>query len=173
MCPVTRSTEPRPRGRSRIFPISGLAFSRSFLRALGLIKAACRRRSMARSGCSRQRTGRTDRRRSQRSRRPATGTTEFPIDIFQTGSGTSTNMNANEVIASRAARSPAAAVRSTRTTTSTCARAATTSSPRRFMSPPYLRSRRAAAAGADASARARSSAEPRRLTTSSRPAARI
>src|SRR2546422_10861393 len=27
---------------------------------------------------------------------------EFPIDIFQTGSGTSTNMNANEVIASRA-----------------------------------------------------------------------
>ena len=27
---------------------------------------------------------------------------EFPVDIFQTGSGTSTNMNANEVIASRA-----------------------------------------------------------------------
>src|SRR5206468_9018890 len=28
---------------------------------------------------------------------------EFPVDIFQTGSGTSTNMNANEVIANRAA----------------------------------------------------------------------
>ena len=27
---------------------------------------------------------------------------EFPIDVFQTGSGTSTNMNANEVIAHRA-----------------------------------------------------------------------
>jgi fumarate hydratase class II len=30
--------------------------------------------------------------------------TEFPIDIFQTGSGTSTNMNANEVIATRSAQ---------------------------------------------------------------------
>ena len=29
----------------------------------------------------------------------------FPIDVFQTGSGTSTNMNANEVIAHLAARS--------------------------------------------------------------------
>ena len=32
----------------------------------------------------------------------ATGTPQFPIDVFQTGSGTSTNMNANEVLATLA-----------------------------------------------------------------------
>ena len=50
---------------------------------------------------------------------------QFPIDVFQTGSGTSTNMNANEVIAHLASRY-ARARRCIRTITSTWARAATT-----------------------------------------------
>ena len=37
-------------------------------------------------------------------------TTQFPIDVFQTGSGTRTNMNANEVIATLASRAPGAPV---------------------------------------------------------------
>ena len=37
-----------------------------------------------------------------RAKWPTADGTRFPIDIFQTGSGTSTNMNANEVIANRA-----------------------------------------------------------------------
>ena len=46
--------------------------------------------------------GRADRRaRATRSPRAST-TTQFPIDVFQTGSGTSSNMNANEVIATLA-----------------------------------------------------------------------
>ena len=84
------------------FPISGLVFSRSFLRALGLIKAAAARvntdlgllpeskSSLIIAAAEEVAAGRWD--------------TEFPIDIFQTGSGTSTNMNANEVIAARAAQ---------------------------------------------------------------------
>ena len=55
---------------------------------------------------------------------------QFPIDVFQTGSGTSSNMNANEV---HRRRSPATGA--TRTTTSTWASPRTTSSPRRSTSP--------------------------------------
>ena len=54
---------------------------------------------------------------------------QFPIDVFQTGSGTSSNMNANEVIA-RLAVGAARARRSTRTTTSTCRSRRTTCSRR-------------------------------------------
>ena len=84
------------------FPISGIRFPRVFIRALGLIKAAAPR-STRTSACSTP-GGR---------RHPAGGAEvadgkwddHFPLDIFQTGSGTSTNMNANEVIA--APRQPA------------------------------------------------------------------
>src|SRR5215467_13786051 len=79
------------------FPISPLRFPRQFIRALGLIKkhAATANESLgllpARlSGAIQQAAqevvdGRLD--------------SQFVVDIFQTGSGTSTNMNANEVIA--------------------------------------------------------------------------
>ena len=65
---------------------------------------------------------------------------EFPIDVFQTGSGTSSNMNANEVIANRAIELLggdrfARKSRSTPTTTSTWGRAPTTCSPRPFTWP--------------------------------------
>jgi len=82
------------------FPISGLRFARSFIQALGTIKAACARvnadlgllgpreaEAIIRAAME-VAEGRLDR--------------EFVVDVFQTGSGTSTNMNANEVITNRA-----------------------------------------------------------------------
>jgi fumarate hydratase class II len=79
------------------FPISGLTMPREFIRAVGLIKCAAATANHAmgylrpgiakaiRAAATRVAAGEFDR--------------EFPIDVFQTGSGTSTNMNANEVIA--------------------------------------------------------------------------
>ena len=84
------------------FPVSGLTFPRPFLYALGLIKehAACVNRDLRL----------LDARRAEAivaaARELASGALDahFPLDIFQTGSGTSTNMNANEVLANRAAQ---------------------------------------------------------------------
>jgi fumarate hydratase, class II len=84
------------------FPVSGIRFPRSFISALGIIKAAT-------AGVNLE-LGLLDRERAsaimQASDEVASGQWDehFPIDIFQTGSGTSTNMNANEVIAHRANR---------------------------------------------------------------------
>jgi len=83
------------------FPISGLLFPRRFIAALGLIKRACAQANMD--------LGDLDPREGEAIARAATEISEgrwdaeFVVDIFQTGSGTSTNMNANEVIANRAA----------------------------------------------------------------------
>lgn len=84
------------------FPISGLVFSRSFLRALGLIKGAAAEVNAALGLLPSDKTDLI----ARAAQEVADGQwdAEFPIDIFQTGSGTSTNMNANEVIASRAAQ---------------------------------------------------------------------
>ncbi len=83
------------------FPISGLRFPRGFIRALGLIKKHAARTNEAlglvppnlarpiQQAAEEVVQGRFD--------------DQFVVDIFQTGSGTSTNMNANEVIANRAA----------------------------------------------------------------------
>lgn len=82
------------------FPISGYRFSRRFIRALGLVK-----RSAARVNVT---LGRLDNDLAQWIDRAAEEVIEgkldrhFVVDIFQTGSGTSTNMNANEVISNRA-----------------------------------------------------------------------
>src|SRR5262245_64073128 len=82
------------------FPISGLRFPRSFVRALGLVKAACARVNA--------KLGLLDGRLSDVIAAAATEVADgaldqhFVVDVFQTGSGTSTNMNANEVIANRA-----------------------------------------------------------------------
>jgi fumarate hydratase class II len=82
------------------FPISTLRFPRQFIAALGLIKWAAaevnfklglldeNRRGLLQQAAQEVIDGKLD--------------SEFVVDIFQTGSGTSTNMNANEVIASRA-----------------------------------------------------------------------
>jgi fumarate hydratase class II len=82
------------------FPISDLRFPRSFIRALGLIKLAAAEVNRG--------LGLLDSRLAvaiaDAAREVADGQldADFVVDIFQTGSGTSTNMNANEVIASRA-----------------------------------------------------------------------
>jgi fumarate hydratase class II len=82
------------------FPISGLRFPRQFIRALGLIKkqAAVANTSL---GLLPARISKAIQRASQE---VIDGKLDdqFVVDIFQTGSGTSTNMNANEVIANRA-----------------------------------------------------------------------
>src|SRR5712672_921467 len=82
------------------FPVSGYRFSRPFIRALGLIKWAAaqanhdlglldaERAALIVQGAEEVIEGKLD--------------DHFPLDIFQTGSGTSTNTNANEVIANRA-----------------------------------------------------------------------
>ncbi|MCW5851698.1 MAG: class II fumarate hydratase [Anaerolineae bacterium] len=81
------------------FPISNLRFQRSFLRALGLIKLAAAQVN--------EELGLLDHEKARLIKEAALEVAEghwdaeFPIDVFQTGSGTSTNMNANEVITSR------------------------------------------------------------------------
>src|SRR3954469_14437429 len=81
------------------FPVSGYRFPRPFIRALGLIKWAAAQANHD--------LGLLDAHRSALIVQAAEEVIEgkldehFPLDIFQTGSGTSTNMNANEVIANR------------------------------------------------------------------------
>ena len=82
------------------FPISGQCFGRDFIAALGQVKRACVRSNLELGllapelaeallrACDEVIAGMWD--------------AHFPVDVFQTGSGTSTNMNANEVIANRA-----------------------------------------------------------------------
>ncbi|MGH8190022.1 MAG: class II fumarate hydratase [Rhodanobacteraceae bacterium] len=84
------------------FPISGLTLPRDFIRALGLIKVAAADANL-KLGHLKTSQASAVRRAAQR---VADGEFDahFPIDIFQTGSGTSSNMNANEVIAHVATR---------------------------------------------------------------------
>jgi fumarate hydratase class II len=79
------------------FPISGLTLPVPFIRALGLIKAAAAQCNVE-LGLLNAETGSAIR---QAAMEIATGKhlQQFPVDVFQTGSGTSSNMNANEVIA--------------------------------------------------------------------------
>ena len=84
------------------FPISGRGLERAQIRALGLVKAAAARvngkigvldpalADAIAAAADEVAAGEVD--------------DQFPVDVFQTGSGTSSNMNANEVIASLAAR---------------------------------------------------------------------
>ena len=82
------------------FPISELRFNRSLIRALGLIKQA--------AAAVNEELGLLDPQLAEAIKRAAQEVVDgrfddqFIVDIFQTGSGTSTNMNANEVISNRA-----------------------------------------------------------------------
>ncbi|MCJ7626811.1 MAG: lyase family protein, partial [Longimicrobiales bacterium] len=82
------------------FQVSGQRFPRRFIQALGLVKKA--------AALTNGELGQLDRKLS-RAIAEAAGEVEegrwdeeFVLDVYQTGSGTSTNMNANEVIARRA-----------------------------------------------------------------------
>jgi len=89
------------------FPVSGCGLERAQIRALGLVKAAAARvngelgviasdvAGAIAAAADEVAAGRHD--------------DQFPVDVFQTGSGTSSNMNANEVIASLAVRAGAGA----------------------------------------------------------------
>ncbi|NUS37688.1 MAG: class II fumarate hydratase [Lysobacter sp.] len=84
------------------FPVSGQRMPRGFIRALGLVKAAA-------AGVNAE-LGLLPKAQAAVIRRAAlevaggTHDAHFPIDVYQTGSGTSSNMNANEVIATLASR---------------------------------------------------------------------
>jgi fumarate hydratase class II len=86
------------------FPISQLRFPRPFLRALGLIKAAAAKVNGQLGALDPQMAAAIEAAANE----VAAGKhdSEFVVDIFQTGSGTSTNMNANEVIGKLAAAHP-------------------------------------------------------------------
>jgi len=79
------------------FPISGIPMPRGFIRALGLVKWAAAGANLDLGDLGRVRAFAIQRAALE----VAAGRhdTQFPIDVFQTGSGTSSNMNANEVIA--------------------------------------------------------------------------
>ncbi|MDZ7772034.1 MAG: class II fumarate hydratase [Balneolaceae bacterium] len=82
------------------FPVSGIRFSRGFIEALGLVK---KNAAMVNAELEMIDAG-----VAEAIRKAAAEVAEgkfdddFAVDIFQTGSGTSTNMNANEIIAKRA-----------------------------------------------------------------------
>ena len=78
------------------FPISGLRFPRSFIRSLGLIKSAAARANGKLGQLPADLAASIEKAADD----VAAGKydAQFVVDIFQTGSGTSTNMNANEVI---------------------------------------------------------------------------
>jgi fumarate hydratase, class II len=82
------------------FPISGLRFPRAFIRALGMIKGA--------AAAVNREIGLLDAgmgdaiELAAREVEQGHHDEQFPVDVYQTGSGTSTNMNANEVIATLA-----------------------------------------------------------------------
>src|SRR5258706_7709823 len=87
--------------RARVnFPISGYRMPRRFIEALGWIKAAAAAAHRESGALPREKADAIERaaREVARGERDA----DFVVDVFQTGSGTSTNMNANEVIANRA-----------------------------------------------------------------------
>ena len=86
------------------FPISGLRFPRSFIRALALIKSAAARVNGERGSLTPEKAAAIERAADEVL--AGTHDAQFVVDIFQTGSGTSTNMNANEVIGRLAAAHP-------------------------------------------------------------------
>ncbi len=88
------------------FPISGIKmnfpFTKSFVSSLGLIKDAAARANLRLKLISTKKSKAISRAAKEVWKEKHHN--EFPIDVFQTGSGTSSNMNANEVIANLASR---------------------------------------------------------------------
>ena len=84
------------------FPISGLRFPRAFIQALGMVKYAAARANGALAMLSEEKTDAIAAAAEQVM--DGQHDDQFVLDIFQTGSGTSTNMNANEVIATLASK---------------------------------------------------------------------
>ena len=86
------------------FPISGMRLQRPLIRALGLIKACAARANGAHGWIPPQRALAIE--LAALSVAEGEYDVQFVVDVFQTGSGTSTNMNVNEVIANLAEAHP-------------------------------------------------------------------
>jgi len=86
------------------FPISGLRFPRPFIRALGLIKSSAARINGRMGEISPELAASIE--KAADAVAAGDHDAQFVVDIFQTGSGTSTNMNANEVIGRLAGAHP-------------------------------------------------------------------
>jgi fumarate hydratase class II len=84
------------------FPVSGIVFPRVFIFAVGMIKEAAASVNSALELLDKERAALIM--EAAREVQEGKWDAHFPLDVFQTGSGTSTNMNANEVIANRAAQ---------------------------------------------------------------------
>ncbi|MDP9353685.1 MAG: lyase family protein, partial [Chloroflexota bacterium] len=84
------------------FPVSGQPLPPRFIHALGLVKLAAARVNRALGLLDPAIADAVEQAAQQVVDGAHDG--EFPIDVFQTGSGTSSNMNANEVIATLASR---------------------------------------------------------------------
>jgi fumarate hydratase class II len=82
------------------FPISGRPVPEAFIRGLGLVKFACARANEELGALSAEKSKLIQ--TVAREISDGKHSRQFPIDVFQTGSGTSTNTNANEVITNRA-----------------------------------------------------------------------
>ena len=82
------------------FPISGLRLGRRMISALGMIKSASAEENSARGIVAAEVAAAIQ--KAAEEVVAGTHDAQFPLDVFQTGSGTSSNMNANEVIANRA-----------------------------------------------------------------------
>jgi len=85
------------------FPVSGQTLPAGFIRALLQVKAAAARANV-RIGVLPADAGEAITAAAHELLDDARFMAQFPLDVFQTGSGTSTNMNANEVLATLAAR---------------------------------------------------------------------
>jgi len=98
--PATAYWGPETQRAVQNFPVSGQRMPRRFLQALALIKGAAAETNMELGLLERERGAALVRAAAEM----ADGRldAQFPVDVFQTGSGTSTNMNANEVLANRA-----------------------------------------------------------------------
>ena len=84
------------------FSVSGLVMPRAFIRALGEIKQCCARVNGDLGLLDRDRAAAVAAAAAELAR--GDHDAQFPVDVFQTGSGTSSNMNANEVIACLASK---------------------------------------------------------------------
>ena len=155
------------------FRIGGERMPPPLVRALGIVKHAAARVNRAQGGSSRGSP--TPIMRAAQEVIDGKLDDHFPLVVWQTGSGTQTNMNANEVIANRAIEllggRSARSSRSTPTTTSIAASPPTTPSRPRCTSPRSSEVERQLLPALEHLRRGARRPRPRRSTTSSRSAA--
>lgn len=82
------------------FPISGRPMPEGFIRGLGLVKWACAQANLELGRLSKEKAELIQRACDEV--QAGALSKHFPVDVFQTGSGTSSNMNLNEVVSNRA-----------------------------------------------------------------------